>query len=99
MPPATLGTVRAPPAPVVRPKPHWNPDSNVVGPTSALNEKVPPGGTTTPFRRWAARRILCAFSGTEPAKVVVLSSISSRMPRLAPASSDGTAGRTVDTGN
>jgi hypothetical protein len=48
----------------------------VVGPTPLLNEKVPPGDTTTPFRRVAASWMLCAFSGIAPTKDVVLSSIS-----------------------
>src|SRR5438270_1915306 len=52
MPPATLGTVCAPPLPpVVRPKPHWKPDSSVVGHTSTLKDNVAPCGTTVPVMR------------------------------------------------
>src|ERR1051326_4037637 len=98
MPPATLGTVCTPPdAPVVSPNPHWNPASSVVGPTSLLNENVPPGGTTTPFRRSAARAMLCAFSGTDPTYDVLLSSIMSPTYIWAP-SVVLIAGATVVTG-
>src|SRR6266700_3119574 len=80
MPPATLGTVRGPLSPEVMPKPHWKPESIVVGPTESLNENVPPGGTTTPFSRWAASWMLCFFSGIEPANAVLPRSINSVMP-------------------
>ncbi len=80
MPPATLGTVCAPPPPVVMPKPHLKPASSVVGPISLLKEKVPPGGTTTPLSRCAASWMFHTFSGTEPAKDVLPLSIGSVMP-------------------
>src|SRR5437763_758135 len=75
IPPATLGTVFGPLSPEVMPKPHWNPASIVVGPTSLLNENVWPGATTTPFRRCAASWVLCFFSGIEPANDVLPRSI------------------------
>src|ERR1043166_321721 len=97
MPPATLGMVFGPSSPEAIAKPHWKPASMVVGPTESLNENVAPGATTTPFKPWAAGRMLCFLSGTEPAKDVLPRSISSVMPN-APGFSDDTDGSTVATG-
>src|SRR5919198_5102489 len=98
MPPATLGTVLGPDAPASMAKPHWKPDSSVVGPTSLLNENVPPGGTTVPLIFSAASLMLAFFSGIDPANDVLPRSISSRM-LSALGSSDETAGGVIDTGS